>query len=66
MTSFKTTTFLTFLGDMCCLDATQCSTVYATGGLGSAISRNDRLACGRVNKNLENKIRALYTVAKDK
>lgn len=66
MTSFETTTFLTFLGDVCRLDATQCSIMYTTGGFGSAISRNNRLACRSVNENLENKIRALYTVAKDK
>lgn len=66
MTSFKTTTFLSFLGDTRRLGAMQCSIMYATGGLGSAISRNNRPACGRVNENLENKIRALCTVAKDK
>lgn len=56
MTSFKATTFVTFIEDVCHLGAMHCSIMYATGSFGSAISSNNRLARRRVNDNLENRL----------
>lgn len=65
MTSFKTTTLSTFLNDVRHLGAMDCSVMYATGCSSSAISRNNRLSCGRVNENLGNWVRTVCTLVKD-